>query len=152
MSVYAENRRARFDYQILETFEAGIELRGFEVKAIKSGRINIAGTFAVPRVSPKGSAELWLLNADVPPYQPANTPGDYNPKRSRRLLLKKSEIKYLLGKIQSAGLTLMPLRVYTKRGIIKVELGLGKPKKKYDKREAIRKREAKRDIERILKR
>ncbi len=151
MSSIAENRRARFDYEISEKFEAGIELRGFEVKAIKSGRINIAGTFAVPRVNPKGGAELWLLNADVPPYQPANTPSDYNPKRSRRLLLKKSEIKYLLGKIQSAGLTLMPLRVYTKRGIIKVELGLGKPKKTYDKREAIKKREVQREIKRTLK-
>ncbi|HEY4475765.1 MAG TPA: SsrA-binding protein SmpB [Candidatus Paceibacterota bacterium] len=146
MAAYAENRKALFDYQIIETFEAGIELKGFEVKAIKSGRINIAGCFAVPREN-----EVWLLNADIPPYQPNNTPADYDPKRSRRLLLKLEEIKYLLGKIHSANLTLVPLRVYNKRGLIKVELGLGKPKKKADKREAIKKRESKREISRTLK-
>lgn len=146
MNVYAENRRAFFDYEILEKFEAGIELLGFEVKAVKSGRMNIAGTFAILREN-----QIFLLNADIPPYQPKNTPADYDPTRTRRLLLRHDEIKYLLGKIKSANLTLMPLRVYNKRGIVKVELGLAKPKKKRDKREIIRKREAKREIARTLK-
>lgn len=143
----AENRKANFDYEILENFEAGIELKGFEVKAIKSGRINIAGSFAVPRGN-----EIWLLNVDIPPYQPKNTPEDYDQKRSRRLLLKSEEAKYLIGKIQSQSLTLVPIKVYTNHGLIKVELGLGKHKKKSDKREVIRKREVKKEISRTLKR
>jgi len=151
MTSYSENRRAFFDYEILEKFEAGIELKGFEVKSVKLGRMNLAGCFAVPRGASRGGAELWLLNADIPPYQPNNTPADYDSKRSRRLLLKSEEIKYLLGKIKSANLTLVPLRVYNKRGLVKLELGLGKPKKKGDKRETIRKREAKREISRTLK-
>ncbi len=136
MKVIAENRRARFDYQILETYEAGIELKGFEVKAVKTGRINLAGSFAAVKDN-----QLWLINADIPPYQPANTPADYDPKRSRRLLLKKSEIKELIGKIQRAGLTLLPLRVYNKNRLIKIELGLGRGRKKQDKRAAIKQRE-----------
>jgi SsrA-binding protein len=150
MDAYAENRRAHFDYQILETYEAGIELKGFEVKAIKSGRVSIASSFALPRAGSRG-VELFLLNADIPPYQPANTPGDYDPKRSRRLLLKAHEIKTLLGKTKAEGLTLIPLKMYNKRGLVKVLLGLGRPKKKGDKREAIRKRETKREIERTLR-
>ena len=146
MDVFAENRRARFDYEILDTFEAGIELKGFEVKAIKSGRVSIAGCFAIPRGN-----ELFLVNADIPPYQPKNTPADYDPKRSRRLLLKREEIKELLGKSKASGLTLVPLRMYNKRGDVKVLLGLARPKKKGDKREAIRKRETKREIARTLK-
>lgn len=145
MSVIAENRKAYFDHQILEKFEAGIELKGFEVKAIKSGRINLAGSYAVVK-----NGELWLLNADIPPYQPKNTPKDYDSKRSRRLLLKKKEINYLIGKIQQK-LTLLPLRVYTKGRRIKIEIGLARGKKKADKREAIRKRESKREIEKTLK-
>ena len=146
MMIYAENKRAFFDYEILEKFEAGIELKGFEVKAVKSSRINLGGSFAVLK-----GEEVFLLNADIPPYQPKNTPDNYNQKRSRRLLLKNKEIKYLLGKIKSANLTLVPLRVYNKNGLIKLELGLAKPKKKSDKREVLKKRDAKREIERTLK-
>ena len=141
MTNLAENRRAFFDYQILEKFEAGIALYGFEVKAIKSGRVNIAGSFAIPK-----GEEIWLLNADVPPYQPKNTPLDYDPKRSRRLLLKKSEIKYLLGSINSRGLRLVPTKVYTKNNLIKLELGLGKVKKKADKRQVLIKQAVEREI------
>lgn len=136
MKNLVENRRAYFDYQILETYEAGIELRGFEVKAIKTGRINLAGAFATVKDN-----QIWLTNADIPPYQPANTPPDYDPKRSRRLLLKKSEIKELIGKSQRAGLTLVPLRVYTKNRHIKVAIGLARGKRKADKRQAIKQRE-----------
>ena len=145
MGFISENRKAYFDYQILEKFEAGIELRGFEVKAIKTGRVNLGGSYAVVKDN-----EIWLLNADVPPYQPKNTPKDYDSKRSRRLLLTRKEINYLIGKVQQK-LTLLPLRVYTKGPLIKIELGLGKGKKKYEKREAIKKRETKKEIQRTLK-
>jgi len=138
------NKRAYFDYEILETFEAGIELRGFEVKAIKSGRINLAGSYAIIR-----NNEVWLLNADIPPYQPKNTPADYDTKRTRRLLLRKIEIKNLIGRVQEKGLTLVPLKVYTKdgNGKIKIEIGLGRSLKKADKRELLRKREVRREIQ-----
>ncbi len=151
MSVIATNKRAYFDYQILETYEAGIELLGLEVKSIKTGRINLAGSYAIIRDN-----QVWLLNADIPAYQPKNAPLDYDPKRTRRLLLKKSEIKNLIGRIQEKGLTLMPLKVYTKNGSvgspragkIKMEIGLAKSRKKADKRELIKKREVEREIKR----
>ncbi len=144
--VIATNKRAYFDYEILETYEAGIELKGFEVKAIKSGRINLGGSYAIIR-----NNQVWLLNSDIPPYQPKNMPADYNSKRTRRLLLQKSEIKNLIGRVQEKGLTLMPLKVYTKgkTGRIKIEIGLGKSRKKADKRELIKKREIQREIKRM---
>ena len=139
------NKRAYFNYQILETYEAGIELKGFEVKAIKSGRVNLAGSYAILKDS-----QIWLLNTDVPPYQPKNTPLDYDSKRSRRLLLKKTEIKGLIGKIQEKGLTLVPLKVYTKNRKIKIEIGLAKSRKKVDKRELIKKRESEKEIKETM--
>ncbi|MBI5306720.1 SsrA-binding protein SmpB [Candidatus Wolfebacteria bacterium] len=141
--IITTNKRAYFDYQILETYEAGIELKGFEVKSIKNGRINFAGSYAIIR-----NNEIWLLNADIPTYQPKNTPLDYDSKRTRRLLLNKSEIKNLIGKIHEKGLTLLPLKAYTKNGKVKIEIGLGKSRKEYDKRELIKKREVKREIQR----
>ena|SRR3989344_1105130 len=146
MSVLTENRKARFNYDILETFEAGIELKGFEVKAIKSGRVNLGGAFATIKDN-----QIWLTNADIPPYQPKNTPADYDSKRPRRLLLRQAEIKTLIGKLRTERLTLVPLKMYTKAAFIKVELGLGRGKKKYEKREAIKKREVKKEIGRTLK-
>lgn len=146
MAVLAVNRRAGFDYEVLETYEAGIELLGFEVKATKSGRANIAGSFVVI----KNGEAVWL-NADILPYQPRNTPSGYDPTRSRKLLLRKSEIKELIGKSAQKGLTLIPLRLYTKGPRIKLEFGLARHKKKYDKREKIRTREDQRKIERALK-
>jgi len=139
--IITTNKRAYFDYQILETIEAGVELKGFEVKAIKTGRINLAGSYVVIR-----NNEAWLINADIPAYQPKNAPIDYDSKRTRRLLLKKSEIKNLIGSIVEKGLTLMPLKVYTKNRKVKIEIGLGKSRKKKDKRELIKKREAKREM------
>lgn len=138
------NKRAYFDYQILENYEAGIELKGFEVKSIKNGRINLAGSYAILKDN-----QLWLLNTDIPPYQPKNMPADYDSKRTRRLLLKKSEIKGLIGKTHEKGLTLVPLKVYTKNRIIKVEIGLGKIRKKQDKRELLKKREDEKSIRKI---
>ncbi|MBI2640294.1 MAG: SsrA-binding protein SmpB [Candidatus Sungbacteria bacterium] len=146
MSDLALNRRAYFDYEILETHEAGIELRGFEAKAIKTGRINLAGAFAVIK-----NGEAWLLNATIPPYQPKNAPPDYDPTRSRRLLLHKSEIKEFIGKSAQKGLTIVPLKVYTKHNRIKVLIGLARHKKSKDKRETIKKRETQREIEREAK-
>src|SRR3989338_7448207 len=146
MNDVSVNRKARFDYEILETYEAGLELFGFEVKSFKPGRLNLTGSFAVIK-----NREAWLLNANIPAYHPQNAPADYDPNRSRRLLLHKSEIKELIGKSAQKGLTLVPLKVYTKRNRVKILLGLGKHKKKTDKREQIKKREAVRDIERATR-
>ena len=139
--VISTNKRAYFDYEILETYEAGIELLGAEVKSIRTGRINLAGSYVLIRGN-----NIRLLNADIPPFQPKNTPEDYNSKRTRRLLLNKSEIKNLIGKIHEKGLTLMPLKVYTKNRKIKIEIGLAKSRKKADKREFIKKRDMKREF------
>lgn len=143
MSIISTNKKVYFDYEILEIYEAGMELKGFEVKSIKTGHINLAGSYAIAK-----NNEIWLLNADIPPHQPKNAPIDYNSKRTRRLLLKKEEIKSLIGKIKEKGLTLAPLKVYTKHGKIKIEIGLAKSRKKRDKRELIKKR----DIEKEMRR
>lgn len=147
MNEVAVNKRARFDYEILETYEAGIELFGFEVKSAKSGRANLAGSFAVLK-----GTELYLLNASIPPYQAKNTPQDYNPDRTRKLLLHRAQIRELIGKVQQKGLTLVPLKMYNKKGLIKVLIGLARHKKAGDKREIIKKREVKREIDRAIKR
>ncbi len=141
MPVITINKRAYFDYEILETFETGVELFGFEVKSVKNGQINLAGSYAIIR-----GGEVWLINADIPAYQPKNAPEDYDSKRSRRLLLRKKEIGTLIGRTVEKGLTLVPLRVYTKERKIKIEIGLAKNRKKKDKRELIKKREAEREI------
>lgn len=146
MTAMSENSKAYFNYEILEKFEAGIELRGYEVKAVKNGRANLTGAFATVK-----DGQIWLTNADIPPYQPKNTPEGYEPTRARRLLLKKSEIEYLISKLQSERLTVVPLKLYNKGGRIKVELGLARGKRKYEKRETIKKRETQREIRRTLK-
>jgi len=146
MQIYAVNRRALFDYEILEKYEAGIELFGFEVKAIKAGRMNLAGAYVV-----MNNNEAWLLNAAIAPYQPKNTPAGYNETRSKRLLLRKAEIKELIGKSAQKGLTLVPLRVYDKKSRIKLEFAIARHKKKHDKRETIKAREAGREIDRAMK-
>lgn len=143
MSIITTNKRAYFDYEILETFEAGIELKGFEVKSIKNGRMNLAGSYAIIR-----NNEVWLINADIPAFQPKNAPADYDSKRNRRLLLKKSEIKNLIGRTAEKGLTLLPLKVYIKNHRVKIEIGLGRSRKKADKRELIKKRDIEREIRR----
>ena len=146
MKILAENKKAYFNYQILEKFEAGISLIGQEVKSIKTRGVNLAGSYVIVK-----DEEVFWVGAKISPYQPKNLPPDYNPERSRKLLLKKSEIKYLIGKTKQKGLTLIPLRVYTKRGKIKLEFGVARGKKKFDKRELIKKREIQKDIERELK-
>lgn len=147
MTELSVNRRAHFDYSILEQYEAGLALAGFEVKAAKAGRMSLIGTFVVMRDN-----EAWLLNATISPYQPKNTPQDYNPERSRRLLLHRREIKELIGKTSQSGLTIIPLRVYTSRNRVKIVIGLARHKKSGDKRETIKKREAQKEIGRAMKR
>lgn len=146
MSSLAFNKRGSFDYEIQEKFEAGIELRGYEVKSVKNGHMQIAGSYVVIRHN-----EAFLVNSTIPPYQPKNSPKDYDPARSRRLLLTKKEINYLTGKLHQKGLTLLPLEVYTKNRLIKLKLGLGKPLKKSDKREIIKKREIDKEIQRAVR-
>jgi len=141
MPVISTNKRAYFDYEILETFEAGIVLAGQEVKSIKTGHISLAGAF----VTMKGS-EAWLTNSTVPPYKMAGKIFGYEQSRPRKLLLHKKELSSLIGKIKQKGLTLVPLRVYTKGSKVKLEFGIGRGKKKYEKREAIKKREVDRKI------
>lgn len=141
MEHIAENRRARFDYEVEETFEAGIELKGHEVKSAKSGRFQIAGA----RVLIRGG-EAWLVNSHIPPYQANNTPDGYEEDRARRLLLTKDEIKRCTGALQEKGRLLIPLSVYLKRGFIKIELGLAHARKKSDKREVLKKRSHDREI------
>ena len=146
MKVFALNKRATFDYQILETFEAGLVLKGHEVKSIKNGHISLQGSYIVIK-----NNEAFLINTTISPYQPKNIPKDYDPTRTRKLLLHQKEIKYLTGKSQERGLTLVPIKVYDKKGKIKLEFGIGRGKRKVDKRELIKKREVEKEIERKLK-
>jgi len=139
MKVYSENRKAAFDYNVLEKFEAGIVLFGQEVKSIKTGHINLAGSYVAIR-----DAQPYLLGVKIPPYQPNNVGADYNEERQRKLLLNKKEIDYLAGRTKQKGFSLIPLKIYDKSGRVKLEFGLAKGKKKYDKKEKIKKR----DIER----
>ncbi|MEK7615934.1 MAG: SsrA-binding protein SmpB [Patescibacteria group bacterium] len=141
-----ENQQARFDYEILETLTAGLVLHGPEVKSIRTGKISIKGSY----VKILGG-EAYLVGATIAPYQPGNMPKDYDDQRTRKLLLKKSELKYLIGKADERGLTLVPLKIFDHHGLLKLELGIARGKKKYDKRETIKKREAKRTIARELK-
>jgi len=146
MKILATNKKAGFDYEILESHEAGLVLFGYEVKAMKTGHVSLAGSYVVS----KGN-EFYLINALVPPYQPVNTPVDYDQKRSRKLLLKKSEIASLIGKSKIKGLTLIPLKLYTKKSRIKLEFAIAKGKRKTDKRETIKRRDIEREIGRRLK-
>ena len=141
MANYAENRKARFDYEILEKYEAGIELLGTEVKSVRGGRMALEGSFVIVR-----GGEAFLINANIPPYQPQNAPADYDPLRNRKILLTKKEIAELAGSEKNRSLTIVPLAVYNKGRKIKVSLALSKGKKKFDKRETIKKRETDREI------
>lgn len=146
MSALIENKKAYFNYEILEKLEAGLELRGFEVKSLRNKNGSILGARVIIR-----GGEAYVVGMEIPPYQPANTPKEYEPQRTRKLLLKKSEIKYLLGKAEEKGLAIVPLRVYAKGRVLKMDIAIARGKKKYDKRETIKKRESKRKIERELK-
>ncbi len=140
------NKKARFDYEILETFEAGIVLSGQEVKSIRGGLARLSGAF----VTFHGQTPL-LTNAFIPPYKHAAVPKDYMPDASRKLLLKKKEINYLRGKLEQKGLTIIPLSLYTQGRLLKLEIGLAQGKKIFDKRRSIKEREVKREIARSMK-
>ncbi len=147
MKVFSENRKASYNYNVLERFEAGLVLMGTEVKSIRLGRISLDGSYIIF----KGN-EPFLIGAKIPAYQPKNAPAGYEPERSRKLLLNKKEINYLLGKVQQKGLTLIPLKIYSKNANLKIEFGLAKGKKKYNKKEEIKKREIEREMRRMIER
>ncbi len=147
MTTIARNKRAQYDYELLQHYEAGVALFGHEVKSVKAGNISLKGAF----VTCKGT-ELYLTNALIPLYKHAGNITDYDPTRSRKLLVKKSEIRSIIGKKKQAGLTLVPIRVYTKGKFIKVAFALARGKSQYDKRHTIKKREANRSIAHALKR
>ena len=140
-----ENRKARHDYDILETFEAGLVLTGSEVKSLRAGRVNLKDSFA--RVD---RGEAFLVNAHVSPYAAASRFG-HEPERARKLLLHRAEIDKLTGRIQERGLTLVPLKIYFKNGRAKVLLGVGRGRRVYDKREAIKRREMEREADRAVR-
>lgn len=143
--IIAKNKKAFFDYEITDTFEAGVILTGPEVKSVKAGNVSLKESYAVAKDS-----EIFLLNAHISPYAFASDI-EMDPTRSRKLLLKSKEIHSLTGKIKEKGLTLIPTKIYLKRGLVKVELGLGKGKKKYEKKEKIKARDIERDINRELR-
>jgi SsrA-binding protein len=138
----ATNRKARHEYFVLETFEAGIALKGAEVKSLRQSRASLQESYATLK-----NGEVWLVDMHISPYEQAAVDA-YEPTRVRKLLLHKKEIRRLVGKLAEKGLTLIPLRVYFKNGIAKVELALAKGKRAYDKREAIKRRDAQRELER----
>lgn len=146
MAVFSENKKAYYDYEILETLEAGLVLTGPEVKSVKSGRMSLAGSYITFH-----NGEVFLIGATIAPYQPKNQPPDYDPARSRKLLLRKQEIASLIGKTKQKGLTLVPIKAYNKGRRIKLEFAIVRGKKQYDKRSSIAKREAERKIGRALR-
>jgi SsrA-binding protein len=140
------NRKAGHDYHILRTLEAGLSLLGTEIKSVRSGHVSIREAYVRP-----GDGEMWLVGAHIAQYPPAGR-ANHDPTRSRRLLLHRREIGELQREVQSAGLTLVPLRLYLKDGMAKLEIALARGKKSYDKREAIAKREIDRQMQRAVRR
>lgn len=145
IQVLATNRKAYHDYFIDETYETGIALTGTEIKSVRAGSVNLRDAYAQVK-----NGELWLLNAHISPYEPASRQ-NVDPYRDRKLLMHRKEIMRLFGRVQEKGFTLVPLRMYLKKNRAKVEIGLARGKKLYDKREAISKRDAAREIARAVK-
>lgn len=144
--VVTDNRQARYLYEILETYEAGIELTGTEVKSIRAGKVNLQDGYALIR-----DGQAWLLNAHISPYNASGQYFNHEPRRTRRLLLHREEIRKLIGKVEQQGLTLIPLKMYLKRGWVKITIALAKGKKIHDKREDIKRRQDQRDMQRAMK-
>jgi len=146
--IYSENPKANFDYEILDKYEAGIRLSGPEVKSIKTNGMSLKSGY----VKILNNGEIYLINAHIPRYKPAfSAQIDYDPEKTRQLLLHKKEINKLFSKVKERGLTIVPLKVYLKNKFIKVEIGLAKGKKLYDKRESIKKREMDRSMRREIR-
>jgi len=146
IKIISDNRQARYLYEILETYEAGIELTGTEIKSIRAGRVNLQDGYGLLR-----NGEAWLLNVHISPYQSSGQYFNHEPRRTRKLLLHRKEIMKLIGKVEQKGLTLVPLKMYLKGSWAKVTLGLGRGKKLYDKRESIKERDDKREMARMMK-
>ena len=147
MTKLADNSKARFDYEMLKTFSAGLELLGYEVKSVRSGKMSLRGSYVAVRGN-----EAFLLGADIAPYQPKNVPKDYDSLHPRKLLLSKAEIEELGKAENTKGLTIVPLSVYNKGRFLKLDLAIARGKKKFDKRTSIKKRDTEREIGRTLKR
>ena len=145
MTEFANNRKVLFDYEILGKFSAGLELSGQEVKSVRAGKMNLRGSFVGVR-----GGEAFLLNADIPPYQPKNASPDYDATRPRKLLLSKAEIEELFLAEQTKGLTIVVLTVYNKGRFLKADIAIARGKKQYDKRQALKKRDVERDLKRKL--
>ncbi|MFM7220215.1 MAG: SsrA-binding protein SmpB [Nodosilinea sp.] len=143
--VLSDNRQARHLYEILETYEAGVELLGSEVKSIRQGKANLRDGYAQLK-----DGELWLQNVHISPHTMTNKAYNHEARRPRRLLLHRDEIRKLIGKVEQKGLTLVPLKVYLKGGWIKVSIGLARGKKLHDKREALKRKQEKRETDRAL--
>ncbi len=139
----AVNERAHFDYELFETFSVGVVLSGHEAKSIKMGHVILRGARVIAR-----GGELFVVGLEIPSFQPTNAPADYNSSKTRKLLANKEEIAYIVGKLNT-GLTIIPVKVYTQRGFIKLEIALARLRKKHDKRELIKKRESSREIKRL---
>ena len=146
MADLVKNRKAKFDFEWLDTFEAGIVLAGYEVKAIRAGKAKLEGSYIMLT-----HGEAWLTGASVTPFQVANTPKSYNPERARKLRLYKKNRARLATEIKAANLTIVPISWYDSGGKIKLKIALARGKKKADKRESIKARDVKRDIARTLK-
>ncbi|KAB8334459.1 SsrA-binding protein SmpB [Scytonema tolypothrichoides VB-61278] len=144
--VVTDNRQARYLYEILETYEAGIELTGTEVKSIRAGKVNLQDGYALIR-----DGQAWLLNAHISPYNASGQYFNHEPRRTRKLLLHREEIRKLIGKVEQQGLTLIPLKMYLKRGWVKISIALARGKKVHDKREDIKRRQDQRDMQRAMK-
>lgn len=151
MPTLAINKKANFDYELLEKYEAGLVLFGYEVKSVRAGQVSLKGSYISPRTK-NGKTELYLLGCQIAPYKQAGALTDYNQHRERKLLLNKAEISRLIGKKQEEGLTLVPLKIYTNHSFLKLEFAVAKGKKKYDKREAIKKRDVERNLRSLTKR
>ena len=145
IKIICQNKKARHNYSIEDTFEAGIMLKGTEVKSLRNGKANLVDSYAII-----DNEEAWLLHFHIDPYTPA-TQFNHHPMRKRKLLLHKKEISRLIGKTQEKGCTLVPLKVYFKNGKAKVDLGICKAKKLHDKRATLKKQEADREIDRAMK-
>jgi SsrA-binding protein len=145
--IVSDNRQARFLFEILETYEAGISLMGTEVKSIRAGKVNLRDGFARIR-----DGEVLLMNVHISPHQSTGQAFNHDPRRTRKLLLNRQEIRKLIGKVEQQGLTLVPLKMYMKKGWVKVDLALARGKKLHDKREDLKQRQDKREMERAMKR
>ena len=146
VKIIAANRQARYQYEILDTYEAGVVLTGTEVKSIREGKVNLGDGFANVK-----RGEVWLHNVHISPHSMTNLVYNHEPRRVRKLLLHKQEIRKLIGQVEQKGLTLVPLKMYLKGGKVKVSFALGRGKKLHDKRDSLKKKQDKRDIARAMK-